>query len=240
MSPDSGFVSRNHLLNALSTEDLGQLVPHLKRVSLAVKEVVIEPDVPIRHVHFMEHGLLSIIAHPGSERPVEVGIAGQDGISGLPLVFGVQQCPFEVFVQVAGDAHRMSAEAFRTALIKSPSFHALMLRYANAFLTQTAGTAHANGRYTVHERLARWLLMSHDRSVGDTIALTHEFFSLMLGVRRASVTTTMNDLERDGLVRGRRGSVEILDRAKLKKLAGESYGVPESEYQALIGSPITA
>jgi CRP-like cAMP-binding protein len=118
---------------------------------------------------------------------------------------------------------------------QSPSLQRLLLHFAQIFMTQAAQTAVANGRAKLDERLARWLLMAHDRVSDDEVQLTHEFLSVMLGVRRASVTTALDALKKRGLIEVRRGGITVLDRDAIEKIAGSFYGVPEAEFRRLIG-----
>jgi hypothetical protein len=120
----------------------------------------------------------------------------------------------------------------------SSSLHQRLLRFVQTFMIQTAQTALANGSHLLEERLARWLLMCHDRVDGDALFTTHEFLSLMLGVRRAGVTEALKVLEDRGLISTKRSQVTVLDRVKLEAVAGDSYGVPEAEYARLFGLPL--
>ena len=129
----------------------------------------------------------------------------------------------------------MTSDDLRQAMQTSPTLQPFLLRYAQAFMIQTAHTALANGRAKIHERLARWLLMAHDRIDGDQLALVHEFLALMLGVRREGVTIALQELEGEGLIRTTRGNITIVDRKGLEKTADGSYGVPEAEFDRLIG-----
>ena len=121
------------------------------------------------------------------------------------------------------------------ALEASESLRHLMLRHVHVFQTQMSFTALANARYKVDERLARWLLMSHDRIGDPDMPLTHEFLSLMLGVRRPGVTSALNRFEKNGFIRARRGGVTVLDRPALEDLANGCYGAAEAEYERLFG-----
>ena len=138
-------------------------------------------------------------------------------------------------MQVEGRGYRIAAEALRRAIDTSASLRGLLLRYAHTFLVQTAQTALANAGAPAEERLARWLLMYHDRQDGDDLSVTHEFLSLMLGVRRPTVTVAIHTLEGAGLIRARRGRIRVLNRAGLEEAAGEAYGPAEAEYERLIG-----
>jgi CRP-like cAMP-binding protein len=127
---------------------------------------------------------------------------------------------------------------FRAAMDNSDTLQPALLKFVQAFMVQTAYTATANGRATLTERLARWLVMAHDRVEGDDLPLTHDFLSLMLGVRRAGVTTTLHDLASKGLIGSKRGMITVVDREGLEEVAGGYYGVPEAEWQRLMnGGP---
>ena len=129
----------------------------------------------------------------------------------------------------------MKADNFSRALKQSPTLHGLLLQFAHAFIVQAAYTALANARSKLEERLARWLLMAHDRADGDEIPLTHEFLALMLGVRRPGVTLALSILVRQGLMRTSRSFIFITDRRGLEKSSNDAYGVPEAEFQRLFG-----
>ena len=150
------------------------------------------------------------------------------------LVLGVDRIPHQIFLQVAGHGHRVPTEALSRALDASPTLRILFLRYAQTFLVQTAQTALANAGAPAEERLARWLLMYHDRQDGDDLSVTHEFLSLMLGVRRPTVTVAIHTLEGAGLIRARRGRIRVLVRERLEQAAGDAYGPAEAEYERLI------
>jgi hypothetical protein len=156
-------------------------------------------------------------------------------MSATSLLLGVDQTPQEMFMQVPGVGLRIEAAAFTAALRQSPSLHASLLKYIQTFTIQTAHTAVSNGSYTIEERLARWLLMCHDRLDTDDLPLTHDFLAIMLAVRRSGVTVAVQTLEGAGMIKGHRGRVTILDRAKLLETANGSYGPPEAEYERLIG-----
>ena len=231
--PQPSF-SRNRLLSILPADDFDRLRPELRRVSLEFKQVLEQPNQPIEYVYFLEPGVGSIVAVTASGQRLEVGIFGPEGMSGLAIVQGSDRSPHETFIQVPGEAIQISAAALKDAFEESASVRRLLLRYAQAFTIQVAYTALANGRYSIDERLARWLLMSHDRVDGDTFPITHEFLALMLGVRRAGVTTALQSLESQATIKALRGRIEILDREELVRCAGDSYGSPEAEYERLM------
>jgi CRP-like cAMP-binding protein len=237
-TPTSGSVC-NRLLLSLSAHDFSLLQPQLEPVPLPVRTRLIEPNTPIEHVYFLEQGIASVVAATPQGRRIEVGIIGQEGLAGIPVLLGTDRTPHECFIQMPGSALRIRADDLRRAVAASASLHQHLLRFVQAITIQTAQTALSNGSHTIEERLARWLLMCHDRVDGDDLATTHEFLSLMLGVRRAGVTLALQALEGRGLISTKRGQITVLDRAKLEAVAGDSYGVAEAEYARLIGLPVS-
>jgi CRP-like cAMP-binding protein len=226
---------RNRLLKAIGADDFDLLRPHLAPISLPLRHVVEEPNRPIDNVVFVECGMCSIVTQIDSERQLEVGIFGHEGMSGIPVILDGDSSPQESFVQVAGEGLTVRSDDLRQAMRKSPSLHQVLLRYVQAMMAQATSTSLANGRGKVEERLARWLLMTHDRVDGDELALIHEFLALMLGVRRAGVTEALHVLEGYGAIRTGRGRIVIADRARLEESAAGLYGVSEAEYRRLIG-----
>jgi CRP-like cAMP-binding protein len=225
----------NLLLRALSADDFALLTPHLERVELQVGAVVVEADKPVDRVHFPESGVVSVVTDQEAGDAVEYGLFGLEGMSGMPVVLGAGQTPHRSFVQVGivRSVH-LASDALTDACRRSETLRELLLRYVHTLIVQTAATASANAHYALPERLARWLLMCHDRIDGDRLELTHQFMAQMLAVRRSGVTTTLHTLEATGAIRSTRGLVTIVDRARLAEIAGESYGSPEREYARLI------
>jgi CRP-like cAMP-binding protein len=225
--------TRNHLLLALAPPDYGLLEPHLTKVEFAVRQAFEEVNKPIEYVYFPEDGIVSIVAVSRHEQ-AEAAIVGLEGMTGIPVVLGNDRWVNDTYVQVDGSGSRIAANDLRQALAKSANLRAILLAFTQAFVVQTTQTALANARGNVEMRLARWLLMAHDRLDGNELPLTHEFLALMLGVRRAGVTTTLQKLESDGLVVAKRGVIGVVDRAGLIRLADRLYGVAEAEYRRLI------
>jgi CRP-like cAMP-binding protein len=224
---------RNKLLRSLSEDDLALLQPHLEELQMERSDVMIEPNKPIELVYFPEDCIGSIVATASDHRRIEVGIFGRDGMSSTSLLHGIDTTPHEVFTQLPGSALRMEADALRHAIGQSPSLHQHLLRYVETFQVQVAYTALSHGSFTIEERLARWLLMCHDRIDGDDLPLVHEFLSIMLGVRRSGVTIALQTLEGTGTIEAARGHIIIQDRERLEEAANGSYGVPEAEYRRL-------
>jgi CRP-like cAMP-binding protein len=225
---------RNRLLEALSADDFALIQPHLEKIALPQRKVMIEAGELIEHVYFIETGVASVISIASENRRVEIGIVGREGLVGPSIVLGVDRTPHHSFMQVEGSGYRISTSHLARAIEESRTLHGLLQRYVQVLLVQIAATAMSNGEGILGERLARWLLMCHDRVDGDELPLTHEFLSLMLAVRRAGVTEAIHLLEGADIVTARRAIITIIDRERLEETAGDSYGVPEAEYERLI------
>lgn len=226
---------RNRLLAALSPTDRALLQPHLRSLAVAVRHEIERPNRRIDTVYFMDAGIASVVAVQADETQVEVGLIGPEGMTGTAVVLGGDQSPHSTYIQVAGEAQYINAAELRKAMKSSESLNSLLLKYVQVFNVQTTHTAIANARANLNRRLARWILMAHDRTGDKTLPLTHEFLSLMLGVRRPGVTETLQSLRQQKLIENGRNKIVVLNRTGIEKLAGSSYGVPEKEYRRLIG-----
>jgi CRP-like cAMP-binding protein len=224
----------NRILARLSAADRALLQAHLKRIKLPLRKRLEEPHTRVEQIYFIESGFASVVA-TGAGHSIEVGLIGREGMTGLPVIMGAKHSPNATFMQSAGDGLRISAAKIVAAMEASATLRRVLLKYAHAYMVQTAQTAAANGHGKVEERLARWLLMSHDRVGHSQMVLTHEFLSIMLGVRRASVSVALAVLEAKKLIHARRGVISVLNRKGLHKLARGSYGVAEAEFQRLFG-----
>ncbi|GJE62156.1 Crp/Fnr family transcriptional regulator [Methylobacterium trifolii] len=224
---------RNHLLAALTAEDLGRLRPGLESVALTIREILIPAHLAVEHVYFVEDGIVSLIADV-AERRIEIGLIGPEGVAGLCILLGADSSPHSAMVQAEGTALRLPAAVLHAAMEASASLRTVLGRYVQTMMVQIGQTAYANADLTIEGRLARWILMTQDRLAQAELPLTHEFLSVMLGVRRPGVTTAVHVLEGFGMVRARRGRITVLDREKLLDLAGDAYGSAEAEYRRLI------
>ena len=234
---DSGprNAQRNRILRVMSNADLALLQPHLERVPLKLRQRVQVANKPIRNAYFPESGIASVIAASVGDQ-AEIGLVGRDGMTGLPIVQGADRSPFETFIQVAGEGYCISGHNQRQAINESGTMLKCFQRYAHVFAVQTGYTALANARGKIEERLARWLLMTHDRMDDNQLKLTHEFISLMLGVRRAGVTDALQAFEAKGLIDRARSTVVVKDRDRLVEAANGLYGPPEAEFKRLFGA----
>jgi CRP-like cAMP-binding protein len=226
---------RNQLLQALSYDDWHRLAPLLTRIPITMRQTFETAGKPIESVYFIEHGLASVVATLPNGHCNEVGLFGFDGMTGSAIILGDTQSPFNCFAQMDGTALQISAKRFSEALHESPSLKGFLEAFVRSLAIQTACTALANGQSHVDQRLARWLLMVHDRVMGDVFSITHEYLSIMLGVRRTGVTDGMHMLEGKHLIVSTRNKVVIKDRAGLIELSGGSYGTAEREYTRITG-----
>jgi len=226
---------RNELLKSLSDSDIALLAPHLEFTTLDLPHQIERANEPVDSVFFLESGLASIVARLPGGRDIEVGVAGREGMTGAAIVLGGEQSPNMTFMQVSGTGYRITSAALQKAIDTSATLRAKLLAYIQAFLAQMSSTVLANGHAKLEERLARWLLMVHDRMDGNTISLTHEFMAIMLGVRRPGVTVALHILEGKGFIRASRGQITVLNRRGLMDEANGSYGAAEEEYHRLLG-----
>ena len=225
-------IVRNRLLQLLSAEDFAQL--SLELVNLPVKLVLVEPNIPIDFLYFMEDGMTSVTTHSLAGE-VEVGMIGREGlVAALPILLGVDRSPYTHFVQMPGSGFRVSTKNILDCFERSSALRRLLMRSIQALTVQIAQTAFSNALYTIEVRLARWLLMCRDRSASDEMILTHEFLAQMLGVRRPGVSVATQMLEGNRLIKAERGRITILDRVGLEAVANESYGLPEAVYADLM------
>ncbi len=234
MSPAPSGPKSNLLLAAMSPADLARLQPHLTAVSLKILQSLEKPNKPVEDIYFMQAGIASVVAVQSDDTRVEIGLIGREGMTGTSVLLGTGQSPYATYIQAVGAGERIAAGELRKAAEASETLHGLLLKYVQTFMVQTAHTAVANARAKLPERLARWLLMAQDRVGGDTLELTHEFLGLMLGVRRAGVTETLQSLKRRRLIRTSRGTIVVRNRPGLERIAGNFYGAPEREYRRLI------
>jgi CRP-like cAMP-binding protein len=224
---------RNRILQMIPLECWDLVGPHLEALPLKDRQIIEVPHKPITHAYFLETGLASVVAVDNEDHRIEVGVIGCEGMTGVSLIMGDDRAQHSTYMQIAGAGHRIPQEALCTAIAQSEAMRTLMLKWAQGFMIQTAHTALANGRAKLEQRLARWLLMAHDRLTSNAVPLTHEFLAVMLGVRRAGVTVAIHSFERRGFVTTRRGQLTVVDRAGIEQVAGSFYGTPEAELKRL-------
>lgn len=225
----------NRLLARLTPQDWERFRSHLEPVTLTYRLPIYGAHEPIPFVHFIETGVASAVNTMVNGQTAEVGTIGNEGFIGLPVLLGDDEGPTAVYVQVPGTGLRMVASTFRDQVGRSESLRTLMLRYAHAFVNHVAQSAACVHFHALEQRCCQWLLMTHDRMAADEFLLTHEFFAMMLGVRRAGVSEAAAALQRAGLIRYARGHVTVLDRIGLEDRSCECYAVTRAQFDRLLG-----
>ena len=225
----------NRVLANLADDDRALLQAHMEPIDLKFRQSIEEPNKAIKYAVFPDDGIISVVANGAKGLEVEVGIIGYDSMTAQSVVMGTDRSPNSTFVQVAGHGRRIRVDVLRDAIARSETLHRSLLAVVQSFIIQASSTALANGRSTIEQKLARWLLMAHDRLDGDAMPLTHEFLAVMLGVRRAGVTIAVKDLESKGHLEARRGLIVVRDRKALETAARGIYGVAEAEQERLTG-----
>jgi CRP-like cAMP-binding protein len=225
--------TENRILNALSTEEYGRLAPHLEFIDTHHGQLLYQTNQTIDYVYFPNKMMISLVSQMTDGGSVEVGVVGFEGMAGLPCVLGVDESPHETMVQIQDGAARLPARLLREEFRRGGVLQDVLLRYTQSLLLMTAQVAACNRAHSVEERLARWLLMSHDRCLCENLPLTHEFLSMMLGVRRAGVTTSALALQAEGLIHYARGHIKITNREGLEDYACECYALMKAEFDCV-------
>lgn len=225
---------RNLLLRALPEAEREHLLQLTTPTEFPLRFSLFKADAVMEAVYFIEAGTVSMVSSMEDGSRIEVGMVGREGFVGLPLLLGVLTSPTDALVQVEGRALRLPAAGFRAGLDELPSLRPLLLRYLDAFLFQVSQTAACNGRHPIEQRLARWLLMEHDRTESDTFTMTQEFLSTLLGVRRPGVTLAMGALQKAGIVAHRHGQLQVLTRSGLESASCECYATVQRRFDWLL------
>lgn len=225
----------NRLLDRLPARDRAEVVAGCENVHLTLGQVLTEPGEPIRNVYFPTGGFISLIAPMDGTTTLEVALAGNEGVYGVPLALGVTLSPVHAVVQGAGPAWRMSAAEFRRDLTLFPKLRASVDIYIHVLMTQLMQTAGCNRFHVVEQRVARWMLMTSDRASSPTFDMTHEFLARMLGVRRVGVTEAAGALHVRELIDYKRGVITIVDRKGLERASCSCYESDRSTYARFFG-----
>ncbi len=215
----------NRLLAALPAKEYQRLLPELENVTLTFAQIIYKPGDLIRHVYFPNNSIVSLLAAEDHHASLEVGMIGNEGMSGISVFMGVPRSRTLALVQGAGAAVRMKSAVLRRESDHVGAFHRLMHRYTHSLLTQMTLSSACNRFHTLNARLARWLLMTQDRIGTDQFRLTQEFMSNMLGVRREGVNKAAGDLQKGKLISYSRGQMAVLNRGGLEKISCACYRI---------------
>ncbi len=229
-------LAKNQLLADLSETTYQRLKPYLQLQRMRLGKVLYEPFEPITKAYFPVTALLSWISLLEDGTLTEIALVGNEGMTGLPIIWGGGSTPNSAIVQFPGDVIVIEAKPLLEEFNRGGEFNNLLFRYMQAVFTQVAQNAMCNRQHTTEERLARWLLSVQDSVQQDELTLTHEFMAKMLGIRRSSVTVSAGMLQQAGMIRYTRGRLSILDRPQLEYTACECYRIVQSEYHRLLGS----
>jgi CRP-like cAMP-binding protein len=227
-------LSQNSLLSALPPEDYKRLTSNLEIVPLKLKEFLHKPGTPVEHVYFPTGGFCSIVTVLEDGSMVEVATVGREGMVGLAALSDGRSGSSAVMVQgEAETCYRMAADAFRREMDRQGAFYKLLNRYTQAHMGFIMQSTACNAMHSVEQRLARWLLLAHDRMARDEFPLTQEFVAMMLGAARPTVTVVAGTLQKAGLITYSRGKVTIVNRKKLESASCECYRTATSLLQAV-------
>jgi CRP-like cAMP-binding protein len=236
VKPTEGDLKQNALLAGLNPFQAGDVMESGKVVVLETPDPIYAAGLQIRYVYFPIDAVLSVVTHMTDGASIEVGTVGREGVSAIPLLLGATTSANESYCQVPGRAVVISSEHFQRLLNASNSeFGRVLNRFLQAYVNMLGQLAACNGRHSVYERCARWLLLTHDRVNSDRISLTHEYLSMMLGARRSGVTAAAAALQFEGLISYSRGHIDILDRAGLEAATCECYAVARGQFGPLLG-----
>jgi CRP-like cAMP-binding protein len=230
-------VAENHLIALLPRRDRASLLATCEPVELDIGTLLCSPGETTSHVYFPGDCVISLVTAVAAEPGLEVGMVGREGMLGAQLALGVVATPLHALVQGAGTAWRVAAAPFHRELSSSKALQVSLNRYVYVLMAQLAISAACTRFHNVEPRLARWLLMTQDRMRCASFHLTHEFLAHMLGVRRVGITGAASDLQRQGLIRYRRGDITVLDRMGLEAAACSCYAADRRAYDATVGGP---
>jgi len=222
----------NQLLARLPRRELSKVLTSCVEVELVFADVLAEAGAPIRQVLFPVRSIISLTTAVGSHPGFEVCLIGDEGMLGATLLLGVDLAPLHALVQGQGSALSMSRAQFLAAAAGDSALHRILFRYLYVLMQQLAQTAACTRFHVVEARLARWLLMTHDRTHADGLHVTQEFLAWMLGVRRVGVTKAAGALQQRQLIHYARGEITILDRVGLEAAACSCYDADRATYVA--------
>jgi CRP-like cAMP-binding protein len=226
----------NRLLAGLSVEEYESLLSHLEHVSFRLGQLIHAADERPTYIYFPISCVISSLYTTMAGTTAEMGLVGRDGALGIALFLGGDTMPCRAVVQIAGEAFRMKNESLKQAFARGGSFQRRLLLCTQAYITQISQTAACNRLHSLDKRLARWLLLCHDRVNSTELLMTQEFIAGMLGGRRESVTVAAGRLQDARLIHYARGRIEIVDRQGLEAASCECYRIVKQEENRLFNN----
>ena len=227
------LVVKNRILSALPAEEYKRLIHNLKPVALEYKQVIYEPNKPIRYVYFPNDGVICLLSTVMGRTAVEIGLLGNEGMLGIPIFLGTNSTPHLAIVQASGSALRLKANFLGEEFKRGGKLQEMLLRFTQAQLIMISQTAVCNRLHALDGRLSRYLLLMHDRVDGDEFHLTQNLMSQMLGVQRTGVTAAAGILQKRNMIGYTRGKIAMLDRRRLEDNACECYWIIKEEFERL-------
>lgn len=226
--------TQNRLLAALPASELEHFASQLEPVAMVAGDVLYEAGGPVNHVYFPTTSIVSLLYVLEDGDTAEIAMVGNEGILGISLFLGGETTPSRAVVQRSGDGYRLPADLIKLEFNRAGPLLRLLLRYTQALITQMMQTAVCNRHHSVQQQLCRWLLLSLDRMSTQSLSVTQETISILLGVRREGVTEAAGRLQREGLIQYSRGHLQVLDRPGLERACCECYGVVKLEFDRLL------
>ncbi|MEK6302758.1 MAG: Crp/Fnr family transcriptional regulator [Acidobacteriota bacterium] len=234
ISKASGASIGNEILAALPSHEYNRIAPNLESVRLTYGKVVYHFGDHIGHVYFPQSGMGSLLSVTLSGQSIEIGMAGREGVLGIPVILGRSRTPYQVRVEVQGTALRIKANLLREEFSRRGSLHDLLLSYTYVLLAQLSQSAVCNRFHTVDQRLCRWLLIASDRVDSNKLKFTQDSLAQMLGSRRQGVAEAANKLQKAKLIHYARGRITILDRRGLESACCECYEIEHALHDAAV------
>lgn len=227
----------NHLIELLPAEERFQLLEQCEVVELAFGTVLCEPNQRYRYLYFPMSGFISLLSEVAGYKPLEMGLIGNEGMLGATIALGVTTAHMQSVVQGKGTAWRIELVVLQQVLQRCPQLRYVLKRYLFVLMGQVSQSAACAHFHELDQRLARWLLMSHDRAHSNEFHLTHQFLADMLGVRRSGVTVAAGIMQKHGLIRYTRGQINIMNRHALESVSCECYQTSVEDFKRFLGAP---
>jgi CRP-like cAMP-binding protein len=234
--PQSRMTIENHILASLPPNEFEFLVARMEPVSLTNGTIIANAGETVRRCYFPSNGMISLLSVTENGKAVEVGFTGYEGVVGLAAILGKNEMPYQALVQAGSEGFFVDSQVVAELFKSHGEFHDAVLRYTYVILRQISQTAVCNHFHTIQARLCRWMTIMSERSNNRHLTLTQEFIAHMLGVQRTSVGMIATTMQNDGMIRYRRGKVEILDFERMRNSACECYFVVSNEMAEYINS----